>query len=397
MGVYLNPGNEKFAKAVQSEIYVDKTGLIEYTNQVINTVQRYVCVSRPRRFGKSMTADMLTAYYGKECDSRELFSGLKISQNAVFAQHLNQYPTIFLNMQEFLSRSKEIGQVIDRVRRMLLRELKNSYPDVDYFDDTDLVESLQDIYAATKQSFIIIIDEWDVLIRDAVINRQGQGEYITFLRGMFKGTEPTKYIQLAYLTGILPIKKEKTQSALNNFDEFTMLSASKLAPYIGFTEDEVKKLAKEYHQDFDEVKRWYDGYLLKDYQVYNPRAVVSVMMRDEFKSYWSETASYDVVVPLINMNYDGLKTAIIEMLSGAEVKVNTATFQNDVEDIKSKDDVLTYMIHLGYLGYNEKKKTAFVPNEEIRQELTTAVEICINYDKRNKKHNCLIESYSKQN
>ena len=153
MGVYLNPGNEKFAKAVQSEIYVDKTGLIEYTNQVINTVQRYVCVSRPRRFGKSMTADMLTAYYGKECDSRELFSGLKISQNAVFGQHLNQYPTIFLNMQEFLSRSKEIGQVIDRVRRMLLRELKNSYPDVDYFDDTDLVESLQDIYAATKQSF----------------------------------------------------------------------------------------------------------------------------------------------------------------------------------------------------------------------------------------------------
>ena len=122
MGVYLNPGNEKFAKAVQSEIYVDKTGLIEYTNQVINTVQRYVCVSRPRRFGKSMTADMLTAYYGKECDSRELFSGLKISQNAVFAQHLNQYPTIFLNMQEFLSRSKEIGQVIDRVRRMLLQQ-----------------------------------------------------------------------------------------------------------------------------------------------------------------------------------------------------------------------------------------------------------------------------------
>ena len=166
MGVYLNPGNEKFAKAVQSEIYVDKTGLIEYTNQVINTVQRYVCVSRPRRFGKSMTADMLTAYYGKECDSRELFSGLKISQNAVFAQHLNQYPTIFLNMQEFLSRSKEIGQVIDRVRRMLLRELKNSYPDVDYFDDTDLVESMQDIYAATKQSFVIIIDEWDCVFRE---------------------------------------------------------------------------------------------------------------------------------------------------------------------------------------------------------------------------------------
>ena len=183
-----------------------------------------------------------------------------------------------------------------------------------------------------------------------------------------------KYIQLAYLTGILPIKKEKTQSALNNFDEFTMLSASNLAPYIGFTEAEVKKLSEKYQQDFAEVKRWYDGYLLKDYQVYNPRAVVSVMLRGEFRSYWSETASYDVIVPLINMNYDGLKTAVIEMLSGAEVKVNVAAFQNDTEDIKSKDDVLTYMIHLGYLGYNENRKTAFVPNEEIRQELTTAVE-----------------------
>ena len=183
-----------------------------------------------------------------------------------------------------------------------------------------------------------------------------------------------KYIQLAYLTGILPIKKEKTQSALNNFDEFTMLSASNLAPYIGFTEAEVKKLSEKYQQDFAEVKRWYDGYLLKDYQIYNPRAVVSVMLRGEFRSYWSETASYDVIVPLINMNYDGLKTAVIEMLSGAEVKVNVAAFQNDTEDIKSKDDVLTYMIHLGYLGYNEIRKTAFVPNEEIRQELTTAVE-----------------------
>ena len=191
---------------------------------------------------------------------------------------------------------------------------------------------------------------------------------------MFKGTEPTKYIQLVYLTGILPIKKEKTQSALNNFDEFTMLQADELAPYIGFTENEVSMLCEKYERDFDKVKKWYDGYLLNEYQVYNPKAVVSIMTKERFRSYWSETASYDAIVPLINMNYDGLKTAIIEMLSGAEVKVNTATFQNDTEDIKSKDDVLTYMIHLGYLGYNETRKTAFVPNEEIRQELTTAVE-----------------------
>ena len=237
-----------------------------------------------------------------------------------------------------------------------------------------LADALSRIRNSTGQKFIVIIDEWDILIRDEATNKAVQEEYIYFLRGLFKGTEPTKYIQLAYLTGILPIKKEKTQSALNNFDEFTMVSASTLAPFIGFTEEEVKNLCEEYHKDFDKVKKWYDGYLLRDYQVYNPRAVVSVMLKGEFKSYWSETASYEAIVPLINMNYDGLKTAIIEMLSGGEVKVNTATFKNDTVNIQSKDDVLTYMIHLGYLGYDQNRKTAFVPNEEIRQELTLAVE-----------------------
>ena len=191
---------------------------------------------------------------------------------------------------------------------------------------------------------------------------------------MFKGTEPTKYIQLAYLTGILPIKKEKTQSALNNFDEFTMLDAGVMAPYIGFTEAEVKDLCERYHRDFEKVKYWYDGYLLEDYQVYNPKAVVSVCVRGRFRSYWSETASYEAIVPFINMNYDGLKNAIIEILSGASIKVNTAAFKNDTVNIQSKDDVLTYLIHLGYLGYNQNRRTAFVPNEEIRQELTIAVE-----------------------
>ena len=191
---------------------------------------------------------------------------------------------------------------------------------------------------------------------------------------MFKGVEPTKYIQLAYITGILPIKKEKTQSALNNFDEFTMLSAGAFASYIGFTDDEVKALCKNYNKDFEKVKRWYDGYILEEYQVYNPKAVVSVLLKGSFKSYWSETASYDAIVPLINMNYDGLKTSIIEMLSGDTIKVNTTTFRNDTVNFKSKDDVLTYLIHLGYIGYDEVKKSAFIPNEEIRQELKNAVE-----------------------
>ena len=262
---------------------------------------------------------------------------------------------IHIDMQWFLANCDNEDKVVAFVTNAVLGELREIYPEALPSEVSFLSDALSRIKDKTGQKFIVIIDEWDVLIRDVAANSKAREDYITFLRGMFKGTEPTKYIQLAYLTGILPIKK--------------------LAPYIGFTEDEVEKLAEEYHQDFDEVKRWYDGYLLKDYQVYNPRAVVSVMLRGDFKSYWSETASYDAIVPFINMDYDGLKTAIIEMLSGTEVKVNTATFKNDTANIRSKDDVLTYMIHLGYLGYNEIRKTAFVPNEEIRQGLTTVVEI----------------------
>ena len=374
MGMFVNPGNSAFQVALNSEIYVDKSGLIKYTNRVLNTLQGYICNSRPRRFGKSITANMLTAYYSRGCDSEAMFADLEIGKSADFKKHLNQYDVIHLDIQWCIEPAGGPEQVVSYISERTIAELRDYYPDILTEKTESLPEALAYINSVTGKKFIVIIDEWDVLIRDEAANKKAQEDYINFLRGMFKGTEPTKYIQLAYLTGILPIKKEKTQSALNNFDEFSMLSAGNLAPYVGFTEDEVRKLAGEYQQDFDEVKRWYDGYLLKNYQVYNPRAVVSVMLRGEFKSYWSETASYDAIVPLINMNYDGLKTAIIEMLSGAEVKVNTATFKNDTVNIKSKDDVLTYMIHLGYLGYNETKKTAFVPNEEIRQELTTAVE-----------------------
>ena len=374
MGRFVNPDNSAFQVALNSKIYVDKTGLIEYTNSVLDTTDAYICNSRPRRFGKSYTANMLAAYYSKGADSRQMFSGLEISKKDDFNKHLNKYDVIHIDIQWFLANCENADNIVAFITGSVMDELQEIYPDILSEKVSNLSDALSRIREKTGQKFIIIIDEWDVLIRDAAADRKVQDSYINFLRGLFKGTEPTKYIQLAYLTGILPVKKEKTQSALNNFDEFTMLSAGSLSPYIGFTEEEVERLAEQYHQNFDEVKRWYDGYLLRDCQVYNPRAVVGVMLKGEFKSYWSETASYETITPLINMNYDGLKTAIIEMLSGANVKVDTATFKNDTANIHSKDEVLTYMIHLGYLGYDQYTKTAFIPNEEIRQELTMAVE-----------------------
>lgn len=374
MGLFVNPDQSAFQSALNAQIYVDKSGLIEYTNSVLESTDAFICNSRPRRFGKSITADMLTAYYSRGCDSRDMFSSLKISQTPDWEKHLNKYDVIHFDVQWCMEPSGGPEKLVDFIIQNTLQELRILYPDELPESITSLPEALSLINAATQKRFVIIIDEWDVLIRDASADTKIQDSYINFLRGLFKGTLPTRYIALAYLTGILPIKKVQTQSALNNFNEFTMLDARGFAKYIGFTEEEVKTLCDQYHRDFEKVKRWYDGYLLENCQVYNPKAVVEVLRWNKYQSYWSETASYEAVTPLINMNYDGLKTAIIEMLSGANVKVDTATFKNDTVNIHSKDDVLTYMIHLGYLGYDQYTKTAFIPNEEIRQELTVAVE-----------------------
>ena len=373
MGRFVNPDSSAFQVALKSRIYVDKTGLIEYTNSVLDTTNAYICNSRPRRFGKSYAANMLAAYYSKGTDSEQMFSGLRISKDADFKKHLNKYDVIHIDIQWFLANCDDADKVVSFITKSVLDELRGIYPDALPQEVVTLPDALSRVKERTGQKFVVIIDEWDVIIRDGAIIENIQDEYLNFLRGMFKGVEPTKYIQLAYLTGILPIKKERAQSAVNNLDEFTMLQADELAPYIGFTENEVKGLCEKYNRDFDKVKKWYDGYLLDGYQVYNPKAVVSVMTKGRFRSYWSETGSYEVVVPLICMNYDGLKNSIIEMLSGSEVKVDTATFKNDPAKIQNRDDVITYLIHLGYLGYNEDSESAFVPNEEIRQELITAV------------------------
>lgn len=372
MGRFVNPDNSAFQVALNSRIYVDKSGLIEYTNSVLDTTNAYICNSRPRRFGKSYAANMLAAYYSKGADSEKMFSGLEISKDADFRKHLNKYDVIHVDVQWFLANCDDADHVVAFITKSVLNELRDIYPGALTDEVTHLPDALSRVREKTGQKFIVIIDEWDVLIRDEASNTKAQEDYINFLRGMFKGTEPTKYIQLAYLTGILPIKKEKTQSALNNFKDYSMLNAGPLASYVGFTENEVHALCGKYEQDFEEVKRWYDGYQLGKYHVYNPNAVVNLMFDGDFQSYWSGTASYEAIVPLINMDFDGLKGAIIEMLSGDSVSLDVTSFQNDTVSFANKDDVITYLIHLGYLGYDQKLKTAFVPNEEIRQELIRA-------------------------
>lgn len=372
MGMFVNPNAAAFQCAVNSEVYIDKTGLLEYTNKVLGTNARFICNSRPRRFGKSVTVDMLTAYYSKGCDTEKMFSGLEISKCPDFYEHLNKYDVIHFDIQWCCISAGSSENLISYITNIVVSELRETYPEVNLVENSTIYGAMARINTVLGKQFIVIIDEWDVLIRDEAHNQAAQEMYIDFLRNMFKGIEASKYIALAYLTGILPIKKLKTQSALNNFTQFTMLNAGPLTPYIGFNEDEVIDLCEKYEIDFAEVRRWYDGYRLGDYHVYNPNALVNLTIMRTFQSYWSQTGTYLSILPLINMDFDGLRTSIIEMLSGSSVEVNVNEFQNDMVSFADKDDVLTLLIHLGYLAYDQRTQRAYIPNEEIRQEFRAA-------------------------
>ena len=373
MGRFVNPDNTTFKAALNTKIYVDKTKLIDFTNSLIGTTENFICNSRPRRFGKSYTANMLAAYYSKGCDSRELFADLAVAATPAFEKYINKFDVIHFDLQWFFTRDN-IDSTVDFITETIVSELREVYKDIVTLEIKTIPDALSKINSLTGNQFVIIIDEWDMLIRDAANNKAIQEKYIDFLRRLFKGMEPEKYVALAYITGILPIKKYKTQSALNNFEEYTMLAPGELAPYIGFTESEVKALCEKYNKSFAEVKRWYDGYQLGNYHVYNPRAVVSVMKRGTFQSYWTQTGTYESIVPLIDMNFAGLKTDIISMLSGDTVPVQTNSYQNDMVNFKNKNDVLTSLIHFGYLAYEQMEQRAYIPNEEIRSEFLNAVE-----------------------
>lgn len=371
MGIYLNPNNAAFQKAVNTEIYVDKTMLIAYTNKNLNTEHQEICVSRPRRFGKSMAANMLVAYYSRGCDSKELFSGFKVAQHPDFEKHLNQYNVIQLNIQRFLNRTDTIHDMLAMLERKVVRELKHAFSDVEFFEE-DLVSVLETIYSETESQFIFIIDEWDCIFRIKELDWNAQKEYLDFLRDLLKN-QP--YVALAYMTGILPIKKYGEHSALNMFDEYSMTNQMGLAEFTGFTEQEVKSLCEKYEMSFEETKRWYDGYDLKGLSIYNPRSVVMAMMSHDLDNYWTKTETYESIRTYIEMNYDGLRDTIIELIAGERKKIDTTTFTNDMVTFEIQDDVLTLLIHLGYLAYDFDTKQIFIPNYEIREQFISTVRV----------------------
>ena len=385
MGTYVNPGSESFQLAINSDIYIDKTGLLEVLNHSIGKENHFFAVSRARRFGKSMAAGMLDAYYSRGCDSELLFSKYEISKSPDYKTHLNRYNVLHFDTATFLNAAKTPEDVIPMMDEALLASMKNEFP---YLKDEKPVNTPAAMFSAYEHEgiqFIVIIDEYDCIVRDAKDNEKLITDYLKYLRGFFKTEESKKFLALGYITGILPIKKVRGESALNNFTGYTMISPKQLATFFGFTEQEVECLCKDHNMDADKVRQWYDGYRmqwregreheLKKIHIYNPNSLVHAMLDGTTESYWKNTGAFETVNDYIELNEAGLKDDVIAMLAGERRKVDVSTFQNDLTHYKTKDDVLTALIHMGYLGYDSETTEAFVPNEEVREVFESAVKV----------------------
>ena len=369
MGIYFNPTNESFTKDRNYEIYVDKTELIAYLNKVLGTPRNCIAVSHARRFGKSHAAGMIDAYYSLGCNSSKLFDNTKIAANADYKKYMNKYNVIHLDISSFWDDFKD--NLIEKIKEYIIDDFKKSFNDeIDYSKKFSVI--LMSVYQKTTIPFVIIIDEWDCVIRNSD-DKELVHSYLQFLHSLFKSEESKAFLALGYITGILPIKKIKDESALNNFREYTMLKSKPITKYYGFTEEEVKELCKKYDMDFDSVKAWYNGYLIDGVHMYNPNSVTQAMIDQDCDSYWRNTSSFSSINTFITMNYAGLKDDIMTMLAGGKVIVDTRSFQNDLSDIHSKDDALTALIHLGYLGYDADRKSAYIPNYEVAEAFQMAL------------------------
>lgn len=368
MGFYFNPQNEGFQQAAGSRIYVDKSMLIYEMNLMLNETKNCVALSHARRFGKSQAADMLEAYYSMGCDSRALFENLEIAKVDNWDKYLNKFNVIHLDITCF---NKEC--LVEDIIENIYDELKKDFPDLNYSKSFNNV--LSQVYAVSGAKFVIIIDEWDCVIRNQSDRQDVVHDYMQFLHEIFKGKESKKFLALGYVTGILPIKKIKDESALNNFREFTMMDSGKLGRYFGFTENEVKALCESYNMNLESVNKWYNGYLVNGNHMYNPNSVYQCMLDNMLKSYWRNTSAFETVNSFITLNFDGLKDDVLKMLAGYNVPVKINTFQNDLSIIRNKDEALTALIHLGYLAYDDRRKQAYIPNYEVKTAFFSAIEI----------------------
>ena len=382
MGRYLNPGNDIFICDIDSEPYVDKSPMILELNKLFNKNGKFICMSRARRFGKTMMTNLMSAYYSKNCDSRAIFEGLELGKHEGWDKYLNSANVIQIDLQSCYSDTLDKSITLKTLQSKVVKELKKQFPSIEISASSSIASAIVDIFIELGEKFVIIIDEYDVLIRDKSVPTSLRNEYIEFLNALFKSNDIQKAISLAYLTGILPIYRETVQSKLNNFTEYTMLNPEQFAQYFGFTENEVQNLCLENNADYDICKKMYDGYIFqKPYQmpvqpnndsettihIFNPNSVAKAVTKHRYDNYWVATSALEAITLYIDANIAGIQDDIKTLLKGEkEIVVDVLRYNNNVERFATKDEIFTYLIHLGYLAYDPTKGTCHIPNGEIR-------------------------------
>ena len=374
MGIYLNPNANAFLDDKNTKIYVDKSLIVKELNELVSSKNDFVCISRPRRFGKSMAGNLVSAYYSKGCDTRHVFSQMKLGKGDGWDKYLNRFNVIKLDMNGMYQNAVSKELAIEEINETVRDEFVKQFPNVQFKSTDNIAKCVRRVYDEVGEKFVIIIDEYDVLVRENVSEALFE-KYLSFLNGLFKDASLRPAIALAYITGIFPIVRDKIQSKLNEFDEYTIINPLQFAGKIGFTKEEVACLCDQYEMDKDECERWYDGYKISDkVELYNPLSVVKALRAHEFDNYWTATSSFVSLKQWIMMDFDGVRQDIISMIAGKSVPVNVLKFENTIQSINCKDNVFTYLIHLGYLAYNRKEKTCCIPNMEIRTEWINCIE-----------------------
>lgn len=360
---YLNTSDicSLFRETVDSEIYVDKSMLIEKISPKIRTNEKFICITRPRRFGKTINANMLAAYYMKEYDSNGLFQGLKIGSSLLYGRGQNQYNVVHIDFSRLPDICESYREYISNLLYGIREDLTEAYPELKEKEYAQLSQMFRD----TKDTFIFILDEWDSIFYRKFMKEDDKTAFLLFLRGLLKD-QP--YVDLAYMTGVLPIAKYSSGSELNMFDEYNFMNDNVYDIFFGFSEEEVRALCEEHKSvSYEELKSWYDGYHLSDgSSLFNPRSVSKALSRGICLNYWTETGPMNEIADCIEHNVDEVREDIVKLVSGIPVEVELDGYSAAELQLDSRDEILSAMVVYGFLSYYDGFLT--IPNHELMEK-----------------------------
>ena len=370
MGYYLNnlDAYTMFGSAVQSPYFVDKSMIIAELIPRIGTTQRFVCITRPRRFGKSIMASMLGAFFAKEGDAGSLFDKLKISKASQYKKHLNSHNVIYIDFSKYDDDCCTYDDYIANIKELLQEDIRAAYPDVEFRQKASVAEDLTRVNQQKKERFIFILDEWDAVFHMSFVSDKDKEKYLAFLKNLMKGNA---YMEFAYMTGILPIAKYSSGSELNDFQEYTMAAKEMYSSYFGFTENEVDelygrylKLEKHPKVSCDDLYLWYDGYhTVSGKRMYNPRSVVCALSDNQISNYWTSSGPYDEIFYYIEKNVAEVRDDLALMISGISVPAKVQEYAATSMNLSTRDEIFSAMVVYGFLSYEDGK--VCIPNKEL--------------------------------